>query len=131
MGAAHILWSTGSNSPSATCCWMATSTFSCSAKGMGELLQNLGSAPPSVQSQLPFQLTAPVPLGKQMESPSEGSVMTQMVPRIDGPPDHLQQFLLPQMVPPNQVWLPQMVRFAISGPPSIFNPSCMLITNNH
>ena len=39
----------------------------------------------------------------------------------DGPPpqlvpsDHLWQFLLPWMLHPDQVWLPQMVRLAASG----------------
>ena len=33
------------------------------------------------------------------------------------PPDHLRQIMLPWMVPPDQVWLPWMVRFAASGPP--------------
>ena len=54
MGAAQMLWSNGSNPPSAICCSMASSIFSCNTKGMGQfyLLS-------SVQFYLLFQLIAP------------------------------------------------------------------------
>ena len=59
MGAAHKLWSTGSNSPSATCCQMASSTFSRKAKWMGRLLQNLGFAPSFSSMSASFQSSNP------------------------------------------------------------------------
>ena len=49
------------------------------------------------------------------------TVTPQLVPRHNCmvPPDHLRQIMLPQMVPPDQVWLPWMIRFAASGPPLV------------